>query len=284
MNPETIPLLLVALLLLTAGGDVSRADVVFDGTHEAGEAPLVVAGGVVTVSENATTPGPVYVVNGTLDVRGTVAGDLQQLGGNVTVADGARVGGTYRPVGGGRTVAPEADVTVQPVAPSPAPSPLLGPSLFALQTAVLALAGFLLGRRRPALLETVGAAAQDHPAVSLTVGVLVGLSALSLAVFMAFTLVLLPVSLLGLLVGIVVTGYGVLALGHLLGEWFGRFGIEDQGWATALGVVALSVGLELLGFLPFGDFAALLVVTTGLGAALVSYLGFRRFEPAFVVE
>jgi hypothetical protein len=283
VNLETIPLLLVALLLLTAGGDVSRADVSFDGASEAGTDPLVVAGGTVTVTEGATTPGPVYVVNGTLDVQGRVGGDVVQLGGDVTVGPTARVDGVFDAFAGSRTVAPGATVEVTSVDVTDGPSPAARAVLFLLRTAVLALGGYLLARRFPTPLSTVGAAVGDHPLVSLTAGALVSVSALALLVFMAFTLVLLPVTVVGLLAGVLVAGYGVAAFGHLLGRRLDRVGLRGPP-ATALGVVLVSVLAELLSFVPLGDVVVLLAATAGVGAVLITYLGVRPFEPATIPE
>lgn len=283
MNLETVPLLLVAILLLTAGGDVTRATVTFDGTSEAGADPLVVAGGTVTVPANATTSGPIYVVNGTLDVQGRVAGDVVQLGGTVVAGPTARVDGAFDAFAGSRTVDPAAQVAVTSVDVSAGPSPVARVLIFLVQTGVLALAGYLFGRRRPDLLATVGAAARNHPVVSVTAGALVSVSAVALLVFMAFTLVLIPVTVLGLLAGVLVTGYGIIALGYLVGTRLDRFGLSG-GPATAAGVVAVSVAAELLSFVPFGDVLVLLVGTAGIGAVLVTYLGFRPFEPVTIPE
>jgi hypothetical protein len=283
VNLETVPLLLVALLLLTAGGDVTRTTVTFDGASEAGTDPLVVAGGTVTVPADTTTPGPVYVVNGTLDVQGRVEGDVVQLGGRVVAGPTARIDGTVDAVAGRRTVDPAAQVAVTSVDVSAGPSPVTRALLFLVQTAVLALAGYLLARRWPTPLATVGEAARHHPVVSLTAGALVSVSAVALLVFMAFTLVLIPVTVLGLLAGVVLAGYGVVALGALLGTRLDRVGLEGPR-ATALGVVGVSVLAELLSFVPLGDVVVLLAATTGVGAVLVTYLGVRPFEPPSIPE
>lgn len=283
MNLETVPLLLVAILLLTAGGDVTRADVTFDGTTEAGSDPLVVAGGTTVVPANTTTPGPVYVVNGTLDVQGRVGGDVVQLGGRVVAGAESRVDGTLDAVAGTRRIDPDAAVMVTSVDVTANPSPVAQALLFVVQTGVLALAGYLVARRWPSPLATVARAARRHPVVSLTAGTLVSVSAITLLVFMAFTLVLIPVTVLGLVAGVLVAGYGVVALGYLLGTRLDRFGVEGPP-ATALGVVVVSVLAELLSFVPLGDVLVLVAASVGIGAVLVTYLGFREFVPVAIPE
>ncbi|MFC7229339.1 polymer-forming cytoskeletal protein [Salinirubellus salinus] len=283
MNLETVPLLLVALLLLTAGGDVTRADVTFDGANEAGTDPLVVAGGTVTVPADTTTPGPVYVVNGTLDVQGRVGGDVVQLGGRVVAGPTARIDGTVDALAGRRTVDPAAQVAVTSLDVTAGPSPAARALLFLVQTGVLALAGYLVARRWPTPLATAARAARRHPVVSLTAGALVSVSAIAMLVFMAFTLVLIPVSVLGLVAAVLVAGYGVVALGYLLGTRLARVGLEGPR-ATAAGVALVSVAAELLSFVPLGDVVVLLGATVGIGAVLVTYLGFREFVPASIPE
>lgn len=99
-------------------------------------------------------------------------------------------------------------------------------------------------------------------------------SSLSLLVFMAFTLVLIPVSLLGLIAGIAVTAFGIIGWGHRLGRHLPRA-------ATAGGAAVVLVSLQLLGAVPIvGDIVVGFVLLSGLGAVAITYLGFTEFHPA----
>jgi len=285
MRPEAVPFVIVALLLASSGG-AGSADVVLAGdrvvTEGGGSAgALIVAGGNVTVPAGTTIQGPVYVADGSLSVAGRVDGDVVALAGGLSVADTGAILGTLENYGGSVSVAPGATIADRaetPVLPDRPPGSSLG---FALLEAIIAgLAGFLVGRRFPGLLRNVGGAATEHPVVSTTVGGLVGVTALAVGVFMAFTLILLPVAALAFLATLLVAGYGVLGLGYALGDRMGRF---SPGRATAIGSVAVVLVLRVLALIPFvGAVAALTVVSIGFGGALVTYLGTTHFEPARV--
>ncbi|GAA5121876.1 hypothetical protein [Haloechinothrix salitolerans] len=149
-------------------------------------------------------------------------------------------------------------------------------------TALLALIGAWLAHRRPRALRNVHTAVRSHPLVSLTVGALVTVTFLALSVFMAFTLVLLPIGLLGLAIGLAAAGYGVVCLGSLVARWLP---VRRAAPATALGEVAVMVALQALNAIPvLGTFAAGSLVLTGLGAVVVTYFGLTEFTPVALPE
>ena len=95
---------------------------------------------------------------------------------------------------------------------------------------------------------------------------------------MAFTLVLILVSILGLVAGAALTALGVIAWGHRLGR---HLPWQRPGTATAVGVAAVVVVLHLVGTIPVvGDLIVGFVVLSGLGAVSVTYLGFDDLQPA----
>lgn len=285
---EVIPLLVVVLLLLGAqGGDVDAVAVTLDGdrTVTAVEDVLVVGGGTVDVPAGERVNGSLYVVGGDARVAGTVDGDVVQLAGNLTVAGSATVTGELQLYAGRWSVAPGATVgrrtAVEDVVPAE-PSPVRAASTLALRALALALAGWVLARRDPALLANVGAAVTDHPVVSATVGLLAGATGVALVVFMAITLLLLPVSVLGVVVGFVVVSYAYVVFGYLLGR---RLPVGRVDLASAAGVVAVVLAVEALGRIPVvGALVELGLVVTGAGAVLLTYFGLQRFEPVALPE
>lgn len=284
MSPtEVLPLLVVVVLLLSASGvEPQEMRIVFDGSQAATtvEDALVVAGGTVTVPAGTTVTGQLYVIGGTLAVDGRIDGDVTQLAGNLTVADGAAVTGELQTIAGttrvseGASIGQRTTLDVTPQEPSPART--IG--FLVLQVLVLGLGAAVLSRRAPGLLPTVADALAGHPVVSGVVGALAGTSMLVLLVYMAFTLVLLPVSVLGLAVEFLLVAYGYLAYGYVIGR---RLPINRVDVASAVGTGVLVVALELLGRVPvLGPALQLAVVVTGLGAVLITYLGLQPFEPA----
>ncbi|MDS0478481.1 hypothetical protein [Natrinema sp. 1APR25-10V2] len=282
MRPELIPLLVVALLLLSAGGaEVDRAEILLDGEHAVDDAEhaVIVGDATLTVPANATVSGPIYVIAGETRVRGTVDGDVVQLAGNLTVEESAAIDGELRLVGGERTVAGGAAIADQtsfePVARDS--SPLATAITFAVQSLLVGGAAFGLARRKPTLLRNVGDSITDHALVSATVGLLVSVTSLALFVFMAFTLLLLPVSLLGLLGGLLVVSYGYVVYGYLLGRYLP---LERPGLASAVGAVLFLGLLRGLSWLPVvGSWIGLTLSVVGIGATLITYFGLREFEP-----
>lgn len=211
-----------------------------------------------------------------------VMGGLDLL--TLVVADGVANGGELLHVAGRETPADGAEIedrTIVEVTPAD-PDPVASFAPLVLTTLVLALSGALFARRNHRLLENVGTTARNHALVSLTVGALLFLTFLTVFVFMAFTLVLIPVSLLGLLVGLASIVYGVLGMGYLVGR---RLGPSRVDVSTGLGVVVV-VGILQVGFLlpVVGDFLVGGVLLTGLGAVVVTYYELRPFEPVSLPE
>ncbi|WP_339106004.1 hypothetical protein [Haloterrigena salinisoli] len=105
---------------------------------------------------------------------------------------------------------------------------------------------------------------------------------LALFVFMAFTLILIPVAILGLLIGLVMIAYGVISLGYLLGQQMESL---RTGLATGAGVVVVMIVLEVSSVIPFvGDLLAIGLLLTGFGAVVLTYFGLRHFEPVALPE
>lgn len=288
MSPtEALPLLVVVLLLVSASGaDVQQMDVTFAGdqTVDAVDDVLVVAGGTSVVPSGTTVTGDVYVIGGETEISGAVEGDVTVLAGSLSVRDGGMVSGTLRTLSGESTVAPGASVgrisRVDPPTPNSSPAQRL--TTFLLQFLVLGSAGWWLASRHPRLLDNVGAAVTEHTLVSGVIGALAGATLLVLFVYMAFTLVLLPLSIAGLVAELVVALYGQVVFGHLLGQ---RLPIAGRGAATVAGVGALLLVLELLGELPYvGALVQFGIVVVGIGAVLNTYFGLQRFEPITIPD
>ncbi|WP_459191942.1 bactofilin family protein [Halosimplex sp. J119] len=286
MNPtEAIPLLVVVLLLVSAGGeDIGEMAIVFEGAHEPETVDdvHVVAGGTTTVPTNGSVSGDVYVIGGTVRVAGELDGDVTVLAGNVSVLDGGAVTGTLRTISGDTSVEEGATVGVRSSFDPPAPndSPVRRVGGFLARFLLLAGVGWALARRSPGLLANVGHAVTDHPLVSGVTGALAAVTLLVLFVYMAFTILLIPVSVAGLVAELVVVLYGQVALGYLVGR---RLPIDRPEVATVAGVGLFLLGVEILGLVPYvGPALQLGLFVVGFGAVVNTYFGLQRFEPAAV--
>lgn len=288
MSPtDAIPLLVVVLLMISVGGgEVQQLSVTFQGdtSLETLQDVHVVAGGTTTVPAGSTVSGDVYAIGGTTRVEGAVDGDVTLLAGNLSVADGATVTGAVQTIAGDSVVADGATVgrVSEFAAPVPSDSPGQRVGGFLLQFLVLGAIGWWLVGRHPALLENAGSAVTDHTLVSGVVGALGAATLLVLFVYMAFTLVLIPVAIVGLVAEFLVVVYGQVVFGYLVGT---RVPVERVQVATVAGVGVFLVALEVLGMVPYvGGLVQLGVAAVGFGAVLNTYFGLKRFEPVTIPE
>lgn len=283
MTPtESIPLLIMIVLLLSANGvqpDAMEIHYAGDRAVESIDEVLIVAGGSVTVPAGSAVDGRIFVIDGVFDVPGTVDGPVTQLAGTVTVPDTGAITGEFQTIAGASTVAAGADIGERSVIEVDSQDGASGGQGLLLLTQLLGLVafGYLLGRWRPDLLENVGRAVVEYPGVSTVTGGFSAAVALVLLIFMAFTLVLIPVSILGLGALLLSIAYGQVAIGYRL---VGPLGIERARFRAALGAAVLVVGLEIAGLVPIvGSLLAGLLALVGFGAALITYYGLRDFEP-----
>jgi len=282
MTPALIPMLLLTLLLIASdGADTGTARLVLSGEHQLDDTreTVIVGDAAVTIPDDAVVTAPIYVIGGTTRITGAVDARVTQIAGTLVVDGDAEVD-QLRVIGGSRRVASTADIGRRTSA-DPAPrtqTPLRSVVPLAVAAGALALIGARLERTRRRNLDNIAGAVSRHPVVTATVGLLLVITALSLLLFMAFTLVLIPVSLLGLTVGIAVTALGIIGWGHRLGQ---RLPLQQPRAATAAGVVAVTVLLQVVGAVPVvGDLVVGFVLLSGLGAVVVTYLGFTGFQPA----
>lgn len=282
MNIETIPLLIIALLMISAGGaGIETTELMIEGEHEITEhdGALIVGDATVTVPADESISGPVYIIGGELQVQGSIEDDVTQLAGILIVESSGSIDGEFQHIGGTKEIAGGALIAEQSTFEftSADPDPVAAYTPIVVMTVVLAIAGAWLSRTHQHLLNTVGSAARNYPIISLSVGTLLAVTFLVLFVFMAFTLVLLPVSIIGLLAGMLVIAYGIIALGYLIGQ---QIDTSRSGLATALGIVAVMMFLQVIGILPvLGDIIAIGLLLIGLGAVIITYFGLQEFEP-----
>jgi hypothetical protein len=286
MSPtEAIPLLIVVLLMVSiGGGDVQEMSVTFQGDSDVDSLAdvHVVAGGTTTVSGDAIVEGDVYVIGGSADIEGTVDGDVTLLNGNLSVRDGATVIGTIQTYSGSAAISSDASVdrVSQFETPTPSSSPAQRVGAFILQFLVLGTFGWWLVERHPLVIENVSAAITEHALVSAVVGSLGATTLLVLFVYMAFTLILLPVAIVGLFAEFLIILYGQAVFGYLIGM---RLPIERDGVATLAGIAMFLLTLELFEFVPYlGGVAQLAIAAVGFGAVLNTYFGLQRFEPVTI--
>ena len=148
---------------------------------------------------------------------------------------------------------------------------------------LLGLVAAVLARYIPGAVGRVGEAAVHHSLVSGTIGLLVGVVGISLLVTMAYTILLIPVTLFGLFVLGVAVLYGWIGLGISAG----RLGVRvlkrplKPSTQAFFGTLVFIMGLELLTFIPIiGGLIGISLAGIGLGAVSLTRFGLRHFVPA----
>jgi hypothetical protein len=114
-------------------------------------------------------------------------------------------------------------------------------------------------------------------------GLLVGLVGFSLLVTMAYTILLIPVTLFGLFLLGVTMLYGWIGLGVSVSRPGVRVMKRPLKAAVAafLGTLIFMVGLQFLSSIPLiGGLLGIAIASVGLGAVSLTRFGLRSFVPA----
>jgi hypothetical protein len=283
-------LMLVAFLLVGCENGRYSGTLIFDGQHrfEAGErlpGDVLLRAGTAEFDTGSQVAGTVYVIGGSLLVDGEIGGDLLVLDGRVTLGPTAVVGGDLRFSGGTVDRAETATVGGQTITGLPLPldsepQPAGWDSWLRSLLAALVLAGLggLWVSWRPQPLRRVASAANDHPLVALSIGLLALLVLPILLVMMALTIVLLPlVLILGLLI-LLTIGMGLISLGMAVGNWLAARAAREvaPGWAAFGGVLLLLLLFQLP---VVGTVLSLATAVFLFGAVLLTRFGTHPYNP-----
>lgn len=299
--PYKLLLILPLLLLALAGcddGAISGA-LVWEDEHvvEAGDSlqgQLLVLGGEVVVQEGARVTGSIYLLGGAVEMRGEVQEDVAMIGGVLILGPSAVLGGDLSLGGGELERSPEA--VVQGEVLTGADMEVGLDTLFPRRTAaeqlaqllpqalLVAVLAYLLVRFLPGPVIRVCRATVRHPFVCAAMGLLIGIAGPSLLVLIAFTIILIPVALIGLLLVVLVVAYGWIGLGLALGQWLRQR--LQQTWSLSVcafvGTLLFMAGTSLLALVPvIGGWIGILAGVVGVGAVFLTRFGLCEFVPSY---
>lgn len=308
--------LLVSIFLFSgstlAQGPDNDGQVVIGGSYHlaSGETlggDLVLFGGQATLEENSTVNGDSLVIGGSLDVSGKITGSITIIGGLVTLKDTAVVNGDINTVGGALKQSDKAVVhgkisqnsgdqfninpdTIIPNLPNfTTNSPkswfaglqpvwdVFGVFFRAIALAILA-AVLMLFMYNPT--NRVAKSIVDQPGISFGMGLLTIIVTPALLIILVITIILIPLSLIGLLVLALAYLFGWIAVGLELGN---RLEVLFKvSWAPAvragIGTLLLTLVGSLVGLIPcIGWLLPFLVGIIGLGGVLLSQFGTRFY-------
>lgn len=258
---------------------------------------LTVIGGNAVLAEDSTVNGDVSVLGGNVTIEGQVNGDVSVLGGNVRLDDSARIRGDVVSLGG--TVRRSAGAVVEgrdngrqpfrvPTMRTPPVQvhfdPILGPLMAffrALALAALAIVVYLFAGTQ---MERTGRTAVAQPIISGGVGLLTLIVAPALLLLLAITILLLPLSLLGILILGIAALFGWLSLGLVVGRQLAIW--LKQSWSdpinAGVGTLALSLLSSMLNLIPcLGWLANVLIWFIALGAVILTRFGTQTYPPYY---
>jgi hypothetical protein len=197
-------------------------------------------------------------------------GDFYVAGSGVTREPGAEIGGE------------ETSLSAQELGLAQRRSALNVAWQVVSTTLILGLLAALSVRLMPALTLRLARTSTQYPVMSGALGVLILLVFPILLVFMAFTIILIPVTVIGGLILALLVGYGVIGLGRGIGE-------RVSGWrswplsppvSAAIGTGSIALVLNLIALVPFAAEVPLaLVGAVATGSVVLSGFGTRNYEP-----
>lgn len=292
-SPRWLALAFLALLLTgcVAEGRIGGS-IITGGHHEIGpdvvlDGHLLMVDGRFSVARGATIAGSAFVIGGELRLNGRLSGDLTLLGGRAELGPESSIGGDIRVGGGELRRDPAAKVAGSMISGIDAEA-ALGlvradePSLaeqvirFAIQLAGLLVLAALTARWLDTPADRIGEAIRRRTLLAVAAGMLAVVVGLTLVVFMAFTVVLIPVALFVALGYGMVLAFAWVSFGRQLGRWLGRRTHRPASplGQTLVGTLLLTTAAALIGLVPLvGDVAIIAVLLACVGAAVVTRLG-----------
>lgn len=250
---------------------------------------LMVLGGEVVLPEGSQLEGSLYQLSGKVSSGGEIQGDVFLLGGELALEPTAHLLGRLNMGSSLASISRQARIEGEvsqtaPVQPAPPWSSGLGGVLRRLSGGVLlGVVAILLQQFAPDAARRVGTAALDHNLVSGSLGLLAGVVGLSLLITIAYTILLAPLSLIGLVGLGLAVAYGWAALGVRLGQ-LGQEVLKGRlspAAAAFTGALAFFLLLEAISSLPvLGSLLGIYAALVSLGAVCLTRFGLNNFEPA----
>lgn len=255
---------------------------------------LVMLDGEASLEPGARLEGSAFVLGGILNIDGKVDGDVVVIGGKVVIGAQAAITGDVRVGSGESDISPQAQVSGQVLVGAASqveitdllPQRSIQTQLIWLLPEALLLAGlaYLAARYIPRQVNNVRQAAVHHPIISAAMGLLASIVVPALLVLMAYTLILVPVTVLGLVLVFVIIAYGQIALGIETGSRLVRW----LNWslrpavAAAFGTLLFSLLLNILTLLPvIGPTLNLIFALVVIGAILLTRFGLYSYAPPY---
>ncbi len=301
--------ILLTILLLsgfTASALAAPSDAVVVGnsyTLQSGQVlndDLFVLGGNVSLMSGSTVNGNVVLIGGSAQAAGTIHGSMTVFGGTLNLAGtfvldgnlttagtavnraaGAQINGTINTNGSSPTIVIPGQVQIPNL--NTTANPFFKVFSFFLRLFLWTLAAMVLAMFVPNHLERTADTAITQPLISGGLGLLTAIVVPVLAVLLAITICLIPVSLVAILLLVVAWFFGLISLGYEVGKRISSMSKEKWHPALSAGLgtlllIAVLNGVDAIvpcvGWIP-----KFLVGLVGLGAVLLTQFGTKEYNP-----
>lgn len=275
--------------------DSYSGKIILNGTQELAsgstlDGDLILLGGTFLQHPDSTIGGSVHILDGLAHIGGEVRGNTTLLGGELTVLAGSILKGDLTAPAGTLTISPAARIegkltgssAVDKANTPPASLPSTAGRWFhlLLEIPLLAMVGYFTARFYPTQIHVIREALVHHPFACTAMGLLAMVAGLSLAITMAYTTLLIPVSALLLVLMLFAATFGAVPAAVGLGKWTMRhFQSSPPATTTAaiLGMLLLVLIAEILRYLPWiGNLMVISLLLTAFGASLLTRFGAQR--------
>lgn len=308
-------LIFIMLILILAWPGTALAkelqddEVIFGGTFtlasgDSLDGNLVVFGGAVTLEQDSTVNGDVVLIGGTIEVGGLVNGNLVGLGGALRLNTHAVINGDLTTIGAtlrreeGAQVSGQVNLGVNLPFQFSTPegldlpgvsipevgfrfNPVLDVIWFFFRVFMWAALAILvvLFFREPA--ERVAQTAINQPIVSIGSGLLTAVLTPIVLIIVTLTIILIPVSFIGILILAIAWLLGWVSIGLDVGRRIAKMFNQEWAPAIAAGVGTFVLYFVLSGFNEIapciGWFPRTLVGLWGLGAVVLTRFGTQAY-------
>lgn len=261
---------------------------------------LYVFGGIATLEEGSSINGNVVLTGGTLQVDGTITGDILATGGLVSLGSSALVDGNVTTIAAhlnravGARITGEVNTNIrgpfQVTIPGGVPvhnvrvgfHPLWDGLWFLFRSFLWAAVAVLVVMFLPRHTERSAQALVAQPLVAGGVGLLTLVVVPLLLAAMAITLILIPVSLLGGFLLTLIWCFGVIVVGTEVGRRLVL--LLGQEWplaiAAGVGTFLLTLVMNGIGRIDcIGWVVPVLVAILGVGTVLLTRFGTQSYPP-----
>ena len=280
---------IASICMIFAGNALAQTDLNINNTN------LIRFGGNVTVPENQTVENAIaFGGNVTVSPNAKVVDTVIAFGGDVILKKGARVEGDTYSFGGKIIQEPGAIVSGEKATFSDRDGMMHGSnqarSLFFVKyflgvvfrigsTVVAAILGLIILRTRPQFLPLLATKLRQQPGLTALWGLVAHVALVFVIVFLAITLIGIPLIPLLILIAIVTSLVGSLGVALLVGQRLLSKSDRPLQQQFLIGMIILTV-LTLIPFL--GGLFVFLINLFGLGVILLWQLG--RLKPEIAIE